>query len=179
MVYVYIYKCIHPTPSPPTHPPTHPKSHKTKHSRYDLPYCPLYDRGYTSLGKIDDTLPNPALARLDAPGEFFPAYMLQDWALERAGRVDKKKAKKEQHAKKEVEEEGTGEKGDAECELRDFAEFRARVRVFVFVFVLYGVYIHPPTRTHAHIHAHLNLKHTQNKIPNKQITRRRTPRRRG
>lgn len=69
--------------------------------------------------------------------------MLQDWTLERAGRVDKKK--KEQ-AKEKVEE-GRGEKGDAECELRDFAEFRARVRVFVFVFVfvLYGVYIHPPT----------------------------------
>lgn len=69
-------KCIH------THaisvPPSTPPFHNTQQQnrRYDLPYCSLYDQGYTSLGKIDDTLPNPALAKPDRPGEYYPAYML-------------------------------------------------------------------------------------------------------
>lgn len=54
---------------------------------YNLPYCNLYDEGYTSLGKISDTRPNPALRRSDSTEEvYFPAYMLEDWSLERAGR---------------------------------------------------------------------------------------------
>lgn len=54
---------------------------------YNLPYCVLYDKGYTSLGKISDTRPNPALRKSDCADElYFPAYMLQDWSLERAGR---------------------------------------------------------------------------------------------
>lgn len=65
---------------------------------FNLPYCSLYDQGYTSLGKMSQTLPNPALRRKtlsthqthDTEGEsFWPAYMLTDWSLERAGRLKK------------------------------------------------------------------------------------------
>lgn len=54
--------------------------------QYDLPYCHLYDNGYTSLGKVSDTIPNPALRKKDGSG-FWPAYMLPDWSMERAGRA--------------------------------------------------------------------------------------------
>jgi FAD synthetase len=58
---------------------------------FKLPYCVLYDQGYTSLGTTKDTRPCPALAvagssDTDIP-RFWPAYMLQDWDLERAGRI--------------------------------------------------------------------------------------------
>ena len=64
---------------------------------FELPYCRLYDEGYTSLGKTSDTLPNPYLRRkgllLDdshIQGNnsevYWPAYMLADWTKERAGR---------------------------------------------------------------------------------------------
>jgi FAD synthetase len=68
---------------------------------FSLPYCILYDQGYTSLGTTKDTVPCPALA---VPGssrrdtslpKYWPAYMLQDWSQERAGRI-----KKEQKDKK-------------------------------------------------------------------------------
>ena len=63
-----------------------------------IPYCELYDRGYTSLGGTNDTRPNPALRRERPPaeedrlspeteaGEYRPAYELEDDSLERAGR---------------------------------------------------------------------------------------------
>mmetsp|Transcript_53225 Transcript_53225/g.62150 ORF Transcript_53225/g.62150 Transcript_53225/m.62150 type:complete len:787 (-) Transcript_53225:86-2446(-) len=60
---------------------------------FHLPYCSLYDEGYTSLGTIHDTLPCPALAR--PQGGYWPAYMLSDWDQERAGRIPKKKKKKD------------------------------------------------------------------------------------
>ncbi|SPO38750.1 related to FAD1  len=69
-----------------------------------VPYCLLYEQGYTSLGSTYNTHPNPVL-RLDdsataqtsdrhpvvvgdgtASGRWKPAYMLQDGSLERAGR---------------------------------------------------------------------------------------------
>ncbi|KAK9467955.1 hypothetical protein V1512DRAFT_260436 [Lipomyces arxii] len=54
----------------------------------DVPYCVLYDMGYTSLGGTTDTHPNPALA--DAAGksgsDFKPAYTLIDDDKERLGR---------------------------------------------------------------------------------------------
>lgn len=51
----------------------------------DLPYCSLYDRGYTSLGGTTDTYPNP---KLEKPGssDFRPAYELEDEDEERLGR---------------------------------------------------------------------------------------------
>lgn len=56
---------------------------------FKLEYCSLYDEGYTSLGTVKDTIPCPALEK--EGGGFYPAYMLRDWSLERAGRLDKKK----------------------------------------------------------------------------------------
>ncbi|TPX34081.1 hypothetical protein SmJEL517_g03276 [Synchytrium microbalum] len=52
----------------------------------EVDYCSLYDRGYTSLGGIGNTLPNPALANPLVPGEFLPAYELKDAVSERDGR---------------------------------------------------------------------------------------------
>lgn len=49
-----------------------------------LPYCELYDRGYTSLGSVANTVPNAALLRED--GNYAPAHQLPDARLERAGR---------------------------------------------------------------------------------------------
>lgn len=50
----------------------------------NVPYCSLYDAGYTSLGKRSETIPNPLLAK--APGAYHPAYMLKDESAERRGR---------------------------------------------------------------------------------------------
>lgn len=56
--------------------------------RLTLPYCVLYDRGYTSLGSIENTHPNPQLKRVDQNGivSYCPAYELSDHDSERAGR---------------------------------------------------------------------------------------------
>ncbi|KAB2579551.1 Phosphoadenosine phosphosulfate reductase [Lasiodiplodia theobromae] len=59
----------------------------------DIPYCPLYDQGYTSLGGTTDTHPNPAL-RIPSPDsdsgskdqKFRPAYELVEDYEERLGR---------------------------------------------------------------------------------------------
>jgi len=51
----------------------------------NIPYCELYDSGYTSIGSSHDTVPNPEL-RLD-DGKYHPAYKLIDGTKERAGRL--------------------------------------------------------------------------------------------
>lgn len=62
-----------------------------------VPYCKLYDQGYTSIGSIHDTIPNGSLCiescqrsdgqQLEEADKFRPAYMLRDGRLERAGRL--------------------------------------------------------------------------------------------
>ena len=49
-----------------------------------VPYCCLYDAGYTSLGKKSETVQNPLL--LKSPGVYYPAHMLKDESAERRGR---------------------------------------------------------------------------------------------
>ena len=76
---------MRPTPRPPA-------GYSVAHSRRRR-YCALYDDGYTSLGSVASTNRNPAL--LDAASETYrPAYLLEDWARERAGRVEKPVKKK-------------------------------------------------------------------------------------
>lgn len=48
-------------------------------------YCALYDEGYTSLGGVGDTHPNPAL-RVEGGERFRPAYELEEDEEERLGR---------------------------------------------------------------------------------------------
>ncbi|KAL4187650.1 hypothetical protein AMTRI_Chr09g20080 [Amborella trichopoda] len=57
-----------------------------------VPYCKLYDQGYTSIGSIHDTVPNALLCISDSSSDeekFRPAYLLPDGRLERAGRAKK------------------------------------------------------------------------------------------
>eukprot|EP01125_Pyxidicula_operculata_P017567 TRINITY_DN6153_c1_g1_i2.p2 TRINITY_DN6153_c1_g1~~TRINITY_DN6153_c1_g1_i2.p2 ORF type:complete len:233 (+),score=28.17 TRINITY_DN6153_c1_g1_i2:36-734(+) len=58
---------------------------------HKLSYCNLYDKGYTSIGEITNTLPNPALEYTDEDGQkkFHPAHKLKDGSLERHGRNSK------------------------------------------------------------------------------------------
>lgn len=51
-----------------------------------VPYCSLYDRGYTSIGNVRNTRPNPSLERKNEPGTYDPAYTFLNDSLERAGR---------------------------------------------------------------------------------------------
>jgi FAD synthetase len=55
-----------------------------------VPYCSLYEVGYTSIGNKKNTMPNPHLASKEFPGTFRPAYKLLDDSLERAGRFTAK-----------------------------------------------------------------------------------------
>ncbi|XP_020579992.1 FAD synthase isoform X2 [Phalaenopsis equestris] len=63
-----------------------------------VPYCSLYDEGYTSIGSIYDTEPNALLCIPYQSGDkakFKPAYLLSDGRLERAGRAKKLASKNE------------------------------------------------------------------------------------
>lgn len=53
-----------------------------------VPYCILYDRGYSSIGPKSKTFPNPDLVSKDASGKVIvkPAYTLVNNELERSGR---------------------------------------------------------------------------------------------
>ncbi|KAL2182056.1 uncharacterized protein P884DRAFT_235481 [Thermothelomyces heterothallicus CBS 202.75] len=51
-----------------------------------IPFCELYNRGFTSLGGVTNTRPNPALAVSGSPSVFRPAYELRDDDEERLGR---------------------------------------------------------------------------------------------
>ncbi|KAJ4460529.1 putative flavin adenine dinucleotide synthetase [Paratrimastix pyriformis] len=53
---------------------------------FDLPYCVLYDQGFTSLGGRTDTQPNPALYDPETQS-YKPAYRLTDASQERCGRA--------------------------------------------------------------------------------------------
>ncbi|XP_076169670.1 FAD synthase isoform X2 [Ptiloglossa arizonensis] len=55
--------------------------------KHNVPYCPLYDKGYTSLGTKSTTIPNPQLQDPNHPSSYFPAYTLTDVSAERQGRV--------------------------------------------------------------------------------------------
>ncbi|CAO4363795.1 unnamed protein product [Caenorhabditis nigoni] len=53
-----------------------------------VPYCKLYDQGYTSLGGRDNTVKHPALRIVAADGKehYLPAYKLHNDAEERSNR---------------------------------------------------------------------------------------------
>ncbi|CAL2031326.1 unnamed protein product [Caenorhabditis brenneri] len=53
-----------------------------------VPYCQLYDQGYTSLGGRDNTVKHPALRIVSSDGKehYLPAYKLHDDAEERCNR---------------------------------------------------------------------------------------------
>ena len=54
--------------------------------RLDIPFCSLYNQGFTSLGGTRNTRPNPALALDGETKSFRPAYELTRDDEERLGR---------------------------------------------------------------------------------------------
>lgn len=57
---------------------------------FKVPYCSLYNHGYTSLGDRSSTVPNPELSIRDSHGNisgYKPAYELRDGSQERSGRL--------------------------------------------------------------------------------------------
>ncbi len=50
---------------------------------FEIPYCKLYDQGYTSIGSKTNTIPNVALKVSE--NKYKPAYMLEDTSTERVG----------------------------------------------------------------------------------------------
>eukprot|EP01132_Coremiostelium_polycephalum_P003163 gene3163-3961_t len=45
---------------------------------FNVPYCELYDEGYTSIGVTNDTIPNPNLKIPNTQDQYLPAYLLKD-----------------------------------------------------------------------------------------------------
>ncbi|KAF7990805.1 hypothetical protein HCN44_000610 [Aphidius gifuensis] len=54
--------------------------------KHNVPYCSLYDKGYTSLGDKNNTFPNELLKNPNDPLQYLPAYKLVDDSTERNGR---------------------------------------------------------------------------------------------
>ena len=53
---------------------------------FKIPYCPLYDQGYSSLGSVTSTIRNPLLQDPNNPSLYLPAHTLTDSSAERQGR---------------------------------------------------------------------------------------------
>jgi FAD synthetase len=75
-----------------------------------MPYCSLYDQGYTSLGDMATTQKNPALERED--GSFAPAYELKQTSEERLGRSAK--PSKQSSSEPTAEQKADGGMGEGE-----------------------------------------------------------------
>ncbi|KAI8328309.1 hypothetical protein EDC96DRAFT_452916 [Choanephora cucurbitarum] len=56
-----------------------------------IPYCSLYDKGYTSLGSMENTYPNPELKDESQPCGYQHASKLIDETHERDGRIGSSK----------------------------------------------------------------------------------------
>lgn len=84
--------------------------------RFSIPYCQMYDIGYTSIGSIDTTLPNPALQVVAEDGSvsYKPAYQLEDPGLERAGRISRNGKVPEKFEDKDRHRMSTGRKDEEE-----------------------------------------------------------------
>ncbi|TGZ34746.1 hypothetical protein DBV15_10816, partial [Temnothorax longispinosus] len=54
--------------------------------KHNIPYCSLYDQGYTSIGNRNTTVQNPLLMDINNPSSYLPAYTLTDKSAEREGR---------------------------------------------------------------------------------------------
>lgn len=65
---------------------------------FKVPYCILYEWGYTSIGNRKNTIPNPHLRIMGSSSacseNYHPAYMLEDGSQERAGRIKTQKEEK-------------------------------------------------------------------------------------
>ncbi|XP_018051324.1 PREDICTED: FAD synthase-like [Atta colombica] len=59
--------------------------------KHNIPYCSLYDQGYTSIGNRNTTIRNPLLKDPNNPSFYLPAYTLIDKSAERNGRECEKK----------------------------------------------------------------------------------------
>ncbi|KAG5315213.1 FAD1 synthase, partial [Acromyrmex insinuator] len=59
--------------------------------KHNIPYCSLYDQGYTSIGNRNTTVRNPLLKDPNNPSFYLPAYTLTDKSAEREGRESEKK----------------------------------------------------------------------------------------